>query len=62
MYWNVVEVIPESDHRLLVRFKDGLHGQVRLRVEDLTGALEPLRDIHFFWPRLHRPRRGCVAR
>ena len=48
MYWDVIEVIPESDYCLFVRFKDGLNGQVRLCVEDLTGALAPLRDIQFF--------------
>ncbi len=48
MYWDVVEVIPEPDHSLLVRFKDGLTGRVRLRLEELTGALAPLRDAEFF--------------
>jgi hypothetical protein len=33
---------------LFVRFKDGLSGQVRLREEDLTGALTPLRDAGLF--------------
>ena len=37
MYWNVVEVKPEPDHSLFVRFEDGL-----------TGALAPLRDARFF--------------
>ena len=48
MYWDVVEVIPEPDYCLLVRFKDGLQGRVRLRREDLTGALRPLLDRDFF--------------
>ncbi len=48
MYWDVVEVIPESDYCLSVQFKDGLSGRVRLRAEDLTGALAPLRDAQFF--------------
>lgn len=48
MYWDIVEVVPEPDYCLFVRFKDGLSGRVRLRLEDLTGALAPLRDIHFF--------------
>jgi hypothetical protein len=48
MYWDVVEVKPEPDYRLLVRFKDGLVGRVRLPQEELTGALAPLRDIRFF--------------
>ncbi len=48
MYWDVVEVTPEPDHSLLVRFRDGLIGRVCLRQEDLTGALAPLRDLHFF--------------
>src|ERR1700722_17722560 len=48
MYWDVVKVRPEPDHRLFVRFKDGLAGCVRLRREDLTGALAPLLDQQFF--------------
>ena len=48
MYWDVVEVRPEPDYRLFVRFKDGLAGFVQLRPEELTGALAPLLDSHFF--------------
>jgi hypothetical protein len=48
MYWDVVEVIPEPEYCLFVRFKDGLNGRVRLREEDLTGVLAPLRDTQFF--------------
>jgi hypothetical protein len=48
MYWDVVEVKPEPDYCLLVRFKDGLTGRVQLQWEKLTGALAPLRDRHFF--------------
>ena len=42
MYWDVVEVKPELGYCLFVRFKDGLAGHVRLRPEELTGALAPL--------------------
>lgn len=48
MYWDIVEVKPRPDYSLFVRFKDGLEGLVRLREEQLTGALEPLRDRRFF--------------
>jgi hypothetical protein len=48
MYWDVIEVKPEPDYCLFVQFKDGLQGRVRLRREDLTGALAPLRDVQFF--------------
>lgn len=48
MYWDVIEVKPEPDYCLLVRFKDGLTGRVQLRQEELTGALAPLRDVQFF--------------
>lgn len=48
MYWDVVEVRPEPDYCLFVHFADGLSGRVRLREEDLTGALAPLRDAEFF--------------
>lgn len=48
MYWDVVEVKPERDYCLFVRFKDGLTGRVQLRREELTGALAPLLDEQFF--------------
>jgi hypothetical protein len=37
MYWDVVEVNPEPDYRLFVRFKDGLAGRVH--------RLQPVRLI-----------------
>jgi hypothetical protein len=48
MHWDVVEVKPEPDYCLFVRFKDGLTGRVRLEREKLTGALAPLLDAKFF--------------
>jgi hypothetical protein len=48
MYWDVVEVRPEPEYCLFVRFKDGLSGHLRLEKEELTGVLAPLRDIDFF--------------
>jgi hypothetical protein len=48
MYWDVVEVKPEPDCCLYVQFKDGLAGRVKLRREELTGALAPLRDAQCF--------------
>jgi hypothetical protein len=48
MYWDIIEVKPEPDYRLFVRFKDGLAGRVQLRREELTGALAPLLDVKFF--------------
>jgi hypothetical protein len=48
MHWDVVEVRAEPGYCLFVRFKDGLSGRVRLREEDLTGVLAPLRNAEFF--------------
>jgi hypothetical protein len=48
MYWDIVEVVPEPDRCLFVRFQDGLSGRVRFRPEDLTGVLVPLREASFF--------------
>ncbi len=42
------EVKPGPDYCLLVRFKDGLTGRVRLQPEELTGVLAPLQDVRFF--------------
>jgi Protein of unknown function (DUF2442) len=48
MHWDIVEVKPEPDYCLFVRFKDGLRGRVRLDPRELTGVLAPLRDVEFF--------------
>jgi hypothetical protein len=48
MYWDIVEVKPEPNYSLWVRFKDGLSGRVRLEPEEFTGVLAPLRDTQFF--------------
>ena len=48
MHWDVVEVKPEAQYRLFVRFKDGLSGHIQLHREELTGALAPLLDARFF--------------
>ena len=48
MYWDVIEVKPEPDYCLFVRFKDGLTGRVQLSREELTGVLAPLLDVQFF--------------
>ena len=48
MHWDVIDVKPEPDFCLFVRFKDGLAGRVRLRQDELTGVLAPLRDVQFF--------------
>lgn len=58
MCWGIVEVRPEPNHCLFVRFKDGLAGRVVVRTttagrvhlppEKLTGAPGPLRVPRFF--------------
>ena len=48
MYWDVVEVKAEPDHRLFVLFADGISGRVQLDVSELRGVLAPLRDPSFF--------------
>jgi hypothetical protein len=48
MHWDVVEVRPEADYELFVRFADGASGRVRIALERLTGVLAPLRDRRFF--------------
>lgn len=48
MYWDVIEVKPEPNYSLFVRFRDGVAGRVQLAPEKLTGALAPLLNVQFF--------------
>jgi hypothetical protein len=48
MHWDVIEIKPEPDYCLFVRFKDGLSGRIRLDPRELTGVLTPLCDMEFF--------------
>ena len=48
MHWDVVQVRPEKDYWLFVRFKDGLAGLVQLHESDMYAVLAPLRDTEFF--------------
>jgi hypothetical protein len=48
MYWDAVEVKPEPDYCLFVRFQDGLSGRVRLQRKELTGVLAPPNDPSLF--------------
>ena len=48
MYWDVMEVRPEPNYSLFVRFKDGTAGRIQLTRNELTGALAPLLDVQFF--------------
>lgn len=48
MHWDVVEVKPESGHRLFVGFADGTSGKIQLDLSELNGVLAPLRDPLFF--------------
>lgn len=48
MHWDVVEVRPEPNYSLFVRFKDGLAGHLQLHTEEFTGTLAPLADERFF--------------
>jgi hypothetical protein len=44
VHWDVVEVRPEPNWTLFVRFADGLSGRVRFTPDYFTGVFEPLRD------------------
>jgi len=48
MYWDVVDVKPELDYSLIVRFADGTQGRIQLSPDEFTGVLTPLRDRAFF--------------
>ena len=48
MHWDVIEVIPEGDLRLKVRFRDGTEGRVRFERSHLNGVFTPLSDPKFF--------------
>ena len=44
MKWDVVDVKPEPEWTLAVRFADGLAGKVRFSPDFFTGVFEPIRD------------------
>ena len=44
MYWDVINVVPESDLSLSVSFKDGTTGKVLFEETHLTGVFSLLRD------------------
>ncbi|MRW92791.1 DUF2442 domain-containing protein [Duganella sp. FT80W] len=44
MDWDVIEVKPQGDHLLLVRFKDGLEGTVKFLPSAFRGVFAHLRD------------------
>lgn len=47
-YWDVVDVRPEPNMTLHVRFADGLEGTVRYLPETRKGILAKLKDEAFF--------------
>ena len=48
MNWDVVDIEPEPDWTLQVRFADGVAGKVRFWPQFFTGLFEPVRDPAFF--------------
>jgi hypothetical protein len=59
MYWDVINVVPESDFSLSVSFKDGTTGKVFFEETHLTGVFSLLRDPAYF--RLVSIDNGVVA-
>jgi hypothetical protein len=49
MYWDVVEVKPEPNYRLFVRFKDGAAGYVRKRSVNTVFRSRPAAVILDGW-------------
>jgi len=48
MEWDVVEVVPNPDLSMQVRFADGTQGKVRFEQSHLFGVFEPLKDPAVF--------------
>lgn len=48
MYWDIVEIRPEGNYTLSLRFADGLAGTLQLNPDEFTGVLSPLREPQFF--------------
>ena len=42
MYWDALEVRAVSNHRLWLRFADGVTGTLQLNANEFTGVLEQL--------------------
>lgn len=62
MLRDVVTVEPLRDHRLHVRFDDGVEGVVDLaEMIQFTGVFEPLRDPAFFAQTKVHPELGTIC-
>ncbi len=48
MKWDVVEVVPNADLSMQVRFADGTQGAVRFEQSHLLGVFESLKDPAVF--------------
>ena len=48
MEWDVIEVKPEPNLSLFVRFEDGTQGKVRFEPSHLKGVFEALKSPDFF--------------
>jgi len=48
MYWDVIEVKPEKNCTLWVRFADQTKGRVKFTEQYLSGVFEPIKDPNFF--------------
>ncbi len=46
--FDVIEVQPLGDHRLRVRFEDGLEGEIDFSTESFAGVFAPLADPRYF--------------
>ena len=48
MYWDVIEIQPQEDLTLWVRFTDSTSGHIKFTLSFLTGVFEPLKNQSFF--------------
>ncbi|MDE3165120.1 MAG: DUF2442 domain-containing protein [Acidobacteriota bacterium] len=62
MLIDIVSARPSGDHRLRIRFEDGVEGEVDLAgVLSFQGVFEPLRDPAYFAQVRVDPELGSVA-
>ena len=61
MLQDIIEVIPQNNYQLYIKFDDGKQGIVDVsQLIEFTGVFQPLKDLDFFKPVKVNPEWGTI--